>query len=254
MKPVFIKEAFKIWNSLSIGNHIISKDFELEVKNKLLNIFQVGDFYYYIFNIKHLSLDFVSKEVKAILGYEPEELYLEKLISLIHPNDHPWFLNFENKVVSFFNTLSLDQIPNYKVSYDYRIKKKNGDYIRILQQVVTIDYSYEHGILKTFGVHTDISHIKQSGNPVLSFIGLNGEPSFINVNSEKVFPTPSEYLSNRETEILSMLMGGKTSKQIAEELFISIETVSTHRKNILKKSNTKNTGNLIAKAILNGWV
>lgn len=254
MKPVIIDDAFEIWNRASIGEMVISKDFELEVKSKLLSIFQVGDFYYFIFNLKDLTLDFISKEVASVLGYEPEELDLAKLMSFIHPNDYPWFLNFESKVVEFFSQLSLDQFPNYKVRYDYRIRKKNGDYIRVLQQVIVIDYSTDRGILKTFGLHTDISDIKMSGKPMLSFIGLNGEPSFINVDIEKVFPIASEILSSREIEILSMLIDGKTSQCIAEELFISKETVSTHRKNMLKKTNTKNTSDLISKAILNGWV
>lgn len=254
MKSLIIKNASEIWNRASIGELVISKDIELEDKNKLLSIFQVGDSYYFIFNIKDLTLDFISNEVIAVLGYKPEELDLFTLVSLIHPSDHPWFLNFENKANKFFSKLSLEQYSNYKVRYDYRIRKKNGDYIRILQQIIVIDYSAECGILKTFGLHTDISDIKKNGKPMLSFIGLNGEPSFINVDTEKVFPTPSEFLSTREAGILEMLIDGKRSKQIAEELFISIETVSTHRKNMLKKTNTKNTSDLIAQSILNGWV
>ncbi|MEO8761183.1 MAG: LuxR C-terminal-related transcriptional regulator [Bacteroidia bacterium] len=254
MNSLQINNAFKIWNKISIGEIVQSKEFELEVKNKLLSVFQVGDFYYFIFNIKELTLGFISNEVESVLGYKPEELDLIKMMSLIHPMDYPWFLNFENKVIEFYSKLKLEQFLNYKVRYDYRIQKKNGDYLRILQQIIVIDYSAEGGILKTFGLHTDISHIKENGNPMLSFIGLNGEPSFINVEIEKVFPIPSEFLSTRETEILSMLIDGKISKQIAEELSISIETVSTHRKNMLKKTNAKNTSDLIAKAILNGWV
>jgi DNA-binding CsgD family transcriptional regulator len=254
MKPQIIKDAFNIWNNVAIGEQVISEDFELEVKSKLLSIFQVGDFYYCVFDIKNLRLDFISKEVTSVLGYHPEELDLSTLISLIHPLDQPWFLNLEKKIIEFFSTLSLDQFPNYKVRYDYRIRKKNGDYIRILQQTVIIDYSTEGGILKTFVVHTDISHIKMQGNPVLSFIGMNGESSFIDVKPDKVFPTPSEFLSLRENEILSMLIDGKKSQQIAEGLFISITTVSTHRKNILKKTNAKNTNDLIAMAVMNGWV
>lgn len=43
-------------------------------------------------------------------------------------------------------------------------------------------------------------------------------------------------LSNREQEVLQLVLQGKTSKEIADELFISINTVNTHRKNLLKKA------------------
>lgn len=47
-------------------------------------------------------------------------------------------------------------------------------------------------------------------------------------------------LSLRETEILSLIQQGKSSKEIADYLHISINTVNNHRKNILKKTNSKN--------------
>jgi DNA-binding CsgD family transcriptional regulator len=45
-----------------------------------------------------------------------------------------------------------------------------------------------------------------------------------------------------------------SSKQIATELSISPFTVETHRKNLLAKTETSSTGQLIAKAIREGWV
>lgn len=52
-------------------------------------------------------------------------------------------------------------------------------------------------------------------------------------------------LSMRELEILGLIMQGFVNKQIAEKLFISFETVKTHRKNILLKTGMHNTAALI---------
>jgi DNA-binding NarL/FixJ family response regulator len=52
-------------------------------------------------------------------------------------------------------------------------------------------------------------------------------------------------LTDREIEIIQLLIRGKTSKEIAEELFISKNTVDTHRRNILEKTNLNTTAELI---------
>jgi DNA-binding CsgD family transcriptional regulator len=52
-------------------------------------------------------------------------------------------------------------------------------------------------------------------------------------------------LSIREIEVLGLIMQGLTNNEIAEKLFISYETVRSHRKNILEKTGAKNTAALI---------
>lgn len=55
-------------------------------------------------------------------------------------------------------------------------------------------------------------------------------------------------LSKKESEILQLLTKGLTTKEIALQLFISTRTVETHRANLLKKLDVKNTPELITKA------
>ncbi len=56
-------------------------------------------------------------------------------------------------------------------------------------------------------------------------------------------------LSNREKEILHLISNGKTSKEIASELFIAKTTVDTHRKNMIRKLNLSSDNELIKYAI-----
>ncbi|UII28317.1 response regulator transcription factor [Fulvivirga maritima] len=63
---------------------------------------------------------------------------------------------------------------------------------------------------------------------------------------------PTVELSARETEILKLLADELTSKEIAEQLFISVNTVETHRKNILLKTGSKTTTGAVKYAIENG--
>ncbi|MCL4113319.1 UNVERIFIED_CONTAM: hypothetical protein GTU68_039349 [Idotea baltica] len=57
-----------------------------------------------------------------------------------------------------------------------------------------------------------------------------------------------KHLSKKETEILQFLKQGFTTKEIAAELFVSTRTVETHRANMLKKLEVKNTAELISKS------
>jgi len=52
-------------------------------------------------------------------------------------------------------------------------------------------------------------------------------------------------LSKREKEILKLILQGKKSKEIAGKLFLSVNTVNTHRRNILKKAGVKSAIELV---------
>jgi len=58
-------------------------------------------------------------------------------------------------------------------------------------------------------------------------------------------------LSDREFQVLCLIASGKTSGEIAEELFLSVKTVSTYKARILEKLRLKNTAELINYAIQN---
>lgn len=252
----FYGEAKKIWDDVSASNQLTDTDklaLELEIHKKLLNIFQVGEFYHFIFNLREGNFDYVSPAIMDVLGY-PTDTSTSFHLSQIHPEDQPYFLNFENKGREFFRGLSPDQIGKYKIRYDYRIRDAWGKYRRILHQLLIIEYDDQGNLFRSFGVHTDITHLKETGTPTLSFIGLEGEPSYINVEVENVFHPRKKVLSSRESDVLLMIAHGKTSIQISQDLHISKSTVDTHRKNLLKKTNSLNTSELISKAITEGWI
>lgn len=64
----------------------------------------------------------------------------------------------------------------------------------------------------------------------------------------------SEILGKREIEIIGLISEGLTSEQIGERLYISVHTVKTHRKNILRKLELNSTPDLITYALNNGLI
>jgi DNA-binding NarL/FixJ family response regulator len=67
-------------------------------------------------------------------------------------------------------------------------------------------------------------------------------------------PPPPAPLSPREMEILTLIAKGKTSREVAEGLLLSIRTVEHHRANILKKTRTRSTADLIRFAFQQGYL
>ena len=56
-------------------------------------------------------------------------------------------------------------------------------------------------------------------------------------------------LTRREKEVLRQIGHGKTSKQIAEALHLSVYTISNHRRHICKKLGLHSTAQLVAFAV-----
>lgn len=70
--------------------------------------------------------------------------------------------------------------------------------------------------------------------------------------AKKTGPKTETQLSAREREVLKELAGGKTNKEIADTLCISINTVITHRKNISGKLGIHSVSGLSLYAVMNG--
>ena len=65
-------------------------------------------------------------------------------------------------------------------------------------------------------------------------------------------PRPEIRLTEREKQVLNLIIEEYTAPEIAEALFISLETVSTHRKNIREKLQVRNTAGIVREAIRRG--
>lgn len=255
-----------IWKSHP--NYLGEKSVDLQAINiadYMANLFCPGPFYYYVIDSPTLTLDMASDSMKTILGVEPDRFPLQNFVDIIHPDDVSFFLRCEDVVAYFLkNCIAPEKMVNYKISYCVREKTRSGQYKLFLMQTITIKTTKDGALLKVFGTHSDISHITSVNNRKLSLIGLNGEPSYLEIDvfDDHVFDDfkPYEFrldspdYTKRELEIIKLLAQGLSTKDISEKLFISPKTVLTHRKNILNKSDLKNTTELVADCIRKGVI
>jgi len=81
----------------------------------------------------------------------------------------------------------------------------------------------------------DIDELKASINRLTEHLSLKTSESLIKFSM----------LSTRESEVLNLVLEGRNSSEIADLLFISVNTVHTHRRNILKKTGARNLVDLL---------
>ena len=65
---------------------------------------------------------------------------------------------------------------------------------------------------------------------------------------------PIDLLTSREREVLQMIAEGKTNKEIANSLQLSVYTVEAHRGRVMEKLNLHSTGELVRFALRNGLI
>lgn len=83
---------------------------------------------------------------------------------------------------------------------------------------------------------------------------LEQTAGFIAEKGDEVADNGRGVLSEREKEIVALVVKGMINKEIADKLFISVHTVLTHRKNIARKLNIHSVSGLTIYAIVNSIV
>ena len=215
------------------------------------SIISSGPFYYYIVDFFDMSISYVSPSIFEIHGINPEEVTFNDILGLGHTD---YIMKTEASIANFFNNkIGSDKLLNYKINYCMRGRLINGEYVLFNHQAImlTIDDDGKYG--KSLNIHTRIDHLSTFNTHKYSLIGLNGEPSYMNLSVCDANEHTTEF-SKREIDIIKLIGDGLNNNEIAEKLFISALTVKKHRNNILTKSNSKNTAQLIKNCILQGLI
>lgn len=115
-----------------------------------------------------------------------------------------------------------------------------------VNRVALVTSYVDKNILKNFKEVIELSDNKQKViNKMLNLQNNNDETSAQNESVD---------LSNREVDVLVCVAKGMTNKDISDMLNISVHTVITHRKNIVKKTGIKSVSGLTVYALLNNLV
>lgn len=252
MKINNIKETynaiFRSYGTPNLEDHI-EKIIELDAYLPYSSTF------FCITNTQDLAFEYVSKNLKACLGLEKvifEEKGMRYFWSRIHPDDLDSWLGALNELMNF--TLGEIKLEDrYKMSYtwNYRFKNSSDEYVNIVQNTTPLAFDTENkpiiGLAHYTVLHPDI---KMDVCASAKLLNTKNEYQTIYFNnfSQKLL---SDGISNRERDIIRLLVLNYSSKEIGSRLNISPNTVDTHRRNILKKLNISSTGELIGMLKMN---
>lgn len=242
------RDIFESYDNPSLEKHI-EKIIELD------DYLPHSSTFFCITNTQELGFEYVSKNMFTCLGIEPSKFKNEAMRyfwSRIHPEDVEQWLHALNALMEF----TLGEIPEearYRMSYTWNYRFKNGHdkYVNIIQNTTPLEFdSSKKPIIGL--AHYTVLEGKLKLNVTATAKYLNDqneyETKYFNNFSQKLL---SNQISNRERDIIRLLVLDKSSKEIAEKLNISSNTVDTHRRNILKKLNISSTGELVGMLKLN---
>lgn len=242
-----ISSIKKLWNEVDHGFGINITNEHLNIIEQVGNLFAAGAYYYYIYNIDSQKMEYVSKGVEDMYGIPAKSFTMKYLLGLYPKEDLDKLLKKKEVITDFlFNKIPSTHVVDYKVVYLNRIISKDSIEKTILHQIKPLNVNDNGRVLKTLGVHTDVTYLNSPVDHKISFISEK-YPSYYSVPTIKDVIGKNESLifSEREIDVIRLVSNGLTFIEIGKELLISPETVKTHKKNILKKINAKNMAQLV---------
>ncbi|MEC3908128.1 helix-turn-helix transcriptional regulator [Tamlana sp. 2201CG12-4] len=253
------REIFKLFDEASNHLSTLGGKIDTGIVNQLLsNLYSPGPSFQYIFDYSIREFIHISSGVKDVLGKVSHRFTANDFMEHMHPDDIKYFLHCEEIAKYFlFSFIAKEELPHYKVSYQFRLKNASGHYKLFLHQAIASSWEDDYKMSSSLANHSDISHITTINNKKMSFINIAGGQSYYgirkiedlhNVNLNK------KVVSGRELEVLSLIAEGFVSQEIAEYLNIAVDTVATHRKNILKKTGFKTFSQATAHFIREGLI
>ena len=184
-------------------------------------------------------------------GKNPEEISGSSFTTLVHHiklSHIPFGLYCAIQYWKYIYSKPAHKRKYIKASFCFTTIRKGGQQIQTLLQSTPIVLNEDGNVLVTFGIMHDVSHIVPLGT--LNYQIIDDSEAETKVIPVSFFNKPIEnLLSPAEQRIMKEVYAGLNSVQIAEKLSLSVHTVRQHRKNILEKTKTTNTVDLIKIAI-----
>lgn len=193
-----------------------------------------------VFDMAKLTHLYHSENYGRMLGYDFKTLENgdEFIDSRKHPDDAKSSMQMGIHYLKRVFEQPKDQRKDFKMVSEFRMMNAENRYIRVSERFQVLEMDDNGNIWLVLSV----LDLAADQNPQLPY-----RAQAINFQTGEVLAYEPEGLkeqsplSVREIEVLNLISSGKLSKEIADQLNISVHTVNTHRQRIIEKLNVGNS-------------
>lgn len=197
--------------------------------------------------------DEYAAEVQRHMAYENEHIhtYVQQLLEGKVPTHHAAYSELAHQ--HHDNHSSISKSSNELKSIIIKYYPSDSDTQRLADTLLDIYIMEEdlflHCHLEDTLFATAVHHLEQEVKA-----STGADSAKMSVQGSKFSETPGDELSEREKEVICHVVRGLSNKEIAEKMFISANTVMTHRRNIARKTQIHSPAGLTIYAIVNGLI
>jgi DNA-binding CsgD family transcriptional regulator len=198
---------------------------------------------------------YYHKGLNRALGYDLNRLTPDFFVRNIHPGDLPQYFEISQALLRFVMEYADDLVPfESSCQVTYRMRRKNGGYVSVLRKSTPFLKNGDGEVEAYISRCTDISPVNAAQEVKWKIFGPRQDrfSDFLDEPDEEQLG--NNLFTEREMDVLRLLRTGHTSAEIADELYISVNTVNTHRKSLMRKAEVDNTVELLFFAQEHGYL
>jgi DNA-binding CsgD family transcriptional regulator len=248
-------------DSLNLNTSLHSVDLAKMLQESNPDSFLLSRYHPGFFLIDFIEKSFcmMSLGYSKIFGYDIKYFLENGLDSYREKINSNYFEVLNNKVLpanlAFLTSFKHSNNNDFIFSWNYEFTTKDGKQINIMQRCSYILDPKTNLPIGAFGFANDVTNFCQDHSIIQTIEeveGKNGGRTFKTI-FKKVHYVIEEHsqLTKREIEVAKWICEGLSSKQIANKLNISINTIHNHRQNMLHKTSCQNSLELLSHLIKN---
>jgi DNA-binding CsgD family transcriptional regulator len=209
---------------------------------ELNEIMKKNNQFFYIGDLILFKILYTSSQCIDVLGIEPNDLSPISFLNRLHPNEIERDHLGRAMLIKLGQDLFLKEKGQILLSSTYRMINAQGGYSNFLMQFYMFYSVVPYKSVFALKVQTNIDWCKRLKHGFHYYLGED----LTNFRyPDQALLMMGNMFTEREFGIIKLMEKGLTSEQIAEKIFISTNTVNTHRRNILNKSGKANVQELI---------
>jgi hypothetical protein len=205
-------------------------------------IMEENDQFFYIADIIQLKVIFTSKRSIQMMGIEPADLSPYHFMEAAHPDDIQRLNLGRAKIIKLAQELYIAEKGFTIMSTNFKIRNPAGGYSNLLIQGYLFYTQIPYKTVFFLKIHTSVDWFRKMKYGYHYYIG--NDMSYFKYPDDELLMIGNIF-TDREFEIIRLIESGLSTEQIADQLFVSPHTISTHRRNILEKAGKLSLADVI---------